>query len=387
MLLPFRSKNPPESLQIGTIGLLAANVLIFLATQENLVIKDSVALRYGLSADNAGPVAFLSSMFLHGDILHILGNMWFLYLFGFAVEGRLRTIKFLALYFASGYAGGFLHLVVSGGHTPMIGASGAIMGVLGAAMYMFPYGKVDFVFSWGLVYWRVVTWHMYWVAIYYLGFDIFLAFLGGGSVAHFAHIGGAAGGVLMCFLFRAPRDSQQASDAKAMFSETKDLRYLAPRELAAMAQHNPNDTTLVLNWMHRCLRDPMGVSPECRAAFFNVLPQIIAGEPVQATGWALASLSSTPGVIKPAYLLDVASRLERAGDPVTALRLFENLISDPAAQPADKEAALFRLGMICERANNYPRAASAYQQVLDQFPMGPFAGQAKLRLSNLTSRA
>src|SRR5438034_7636576 len=265
MLLPFRSKNPPESLPLGTIGLLAANVLIFLATQENLVIKENVVWQNGLSADNAGPLTFLSSMFLHGDILHLLGNMWFLYLFGFAVEGRLKTIKFLVLYFASGVTGGLLQLVTSAGsHTPMIGASGAIMGVVGAALYMFPYGKVDFVFGWGLVYWRVVTWHMYWVAIYYIGFDIVMVFLGPGPVAHFAHIGGAAGGILMCFLFRAPRDSQQASDAKAIFSETKDLRYLSPRELAAMAQHNPNDTTLVLNWMHRCLRDSMGVSPECR---------------------------------------------------------------------------------------------------------------------------
>lgn len=382
-ILPLRSKNPPESLPVGTLLLIILNIAVFLATQEGGDLKLSVANDYGLYGGHVSFLTLITYSFLHGYPFHLIFNLWFLYIFGFAVEGRLRTPKFLILYMASAIAGGLLHMGMSqagGTDVPLVGASGAIMGVVGAALYMFPYAQVNVLFCAFLIYWRVIIFQMYWLAIIYFVGDILGAFAQEGPVAHLAHLGGAAGGILVCFIFRAPRDSSQASEAKAMYSDMKDMRYLSSRELAAMAQHNPNNTTLVLNWMSRSLRDGK-VSPECQQSFLRLLPQILQHEPVQATGWALSSLMMTPGIIKPALALDIGKRLENAGDCVTALRLYEAILRDPAADEVDREASLFRLAFVCETAlNNNPRAATAYQEIITKYPMSPFAGQALMRL-------
>lgn len=393
MLLPIKSKNPPESFPIGTLCLIFINLFVYaLTVGPGLEIKERILMKYGLTYANMGPLTMISSMFLHANIFHILGNMWFLYLFGFAVEGRLKTWKFLVIYLVAGLAGDLLHTFVVGPSHPLlpsIGASGAIMGVLGAALYMFPFGKVDFFYWFGWFFHGVFTWPMWGVGILYLGQDLLWAFLAGaagGGVAHLAHLGGALGGFLACIPFKPKRDSREASDARAMFSETKDLRTLSSWELAAMAASNPNDTTLALNWMHRCLRDNR-VTQDCHETFFRLLPAIIQREPIQSVGFVLASIAMTPGVVNPGFLLQTAGRLEQVQDSGTAIRLYDAVMADPKATPQDKEAALFRSAMLAETAfGNLQRAAHGYQEILRHYPMGPFADQARLRLSSLQRR-
>lgn len=110
MLLPVKAKNPPESVPYGTIGLIAINILIYALTSEyGLIIREEVVDAWAFKSMDFPSVTLLTSMFLHIDVWHILGNMWFLYLFGFAVEGRLKSGKFLLLYFASGFGGDLMH--------------------------------------------------------------------------------------------------------------------------------------------------------------------------------------------------------------------------------------------------------------------------------------
>ena len=389
MLLPIRSKNPPESFPIATILLIVINVVVFFLTSDGFQIRPEVVKQWGQTGANFSVTTCITSMFLHGDLLHLLGNMWFLYLFGFAVEGRLKTPKFVFVYLAAGFAGDLLHYLVIARldpGLPSIGASGAIMGVLGAALFMFPFGQVEFLWGWGFYHMDIVTWNIWHVALYYLGIDILLAVIagGGGGVAHFAHIGGAAGGALACALLRPKRDSSEASEARAMYAETKDLSTLSSRELAAMHVSNPDDTHIVLNWMHRSLRDPYGVKPECFAAFQRLLPQIVEREDLISLGGVLSGVCSIPDIVPPAILLKTSFALERQGEFTLALRLLDGVITNQRSTQADLEAAMMRSAILCETAlGNKHRAWETYQEIMSRYPMSPMADQARLRLAQM----
>ncbi len=392
MLLPFKAKNPPESFPYGTCGLIVVNVLVYLLTSNyGLVAKAEVVKEWGLSGVHADPANWIASLFLHMDVFHILGNMWFLYLFGFAVEGRLRTAKFLLLYFAAGFAGSAAHYFafsVAEPTVPCIGASGAIMGLLGAALFMFPFAQMAFFLWFGLLYTTVFVWPMWGVGLWYLGFDAVMALIGGAAsgVAHLAHLGGAAGGFLAAMAFRPRRDNAETSEAKAVASDADDLGVLASRELAAMHASNPDDPWIALHWMHRSLRDPQGPKPDCKAAFLRLLPKMRDYEP-GSVGFCIASLASQPGVVPVAAIADVAHRLERVGEYALAVRLLDAIVQDPASRPADLESALLRIGILCETALANPqRAMAAYHEVARRFDVSPLADQARARAKGMVDR-
>jgi membrane associated rhomboid family serine protease len=389
MLLPLRSKNPPESVPFGTIGLIALNIIVFCFTVDGVLgIRKEVLDDFALSYNHITPVTLFSHMFLHTNVLHLLGNMWFLYLFGFAVEGRLRTAKFLLVYFLSGLCGATFHIVFFGRgdpNLPMLGASGAIMGVLGAALYLFPYGQVDFLFSWRVAFWRVSTWSIMWVAAFYVGFDLLFQLLASGTdrIAHLAHVGGALGGFIVCAILRPKRDSYQASNAKATFHDTKDLAMLSSPELAAMAVNNPNDTTLILNWMHRNIRDG-NIRTECYQAFIRLLPLIMEREPAPPVAFALMAMSSVNSYIRNEHLMYVAHKVEACGEVTLAMRLYDAVVRNPASTTIDMEAALFRSALICEtKLRNRQQAVATYRQIIERFPMSPMAEQARMRLREM----
>lgn len=391
-MIPLRTKHPPESLPIGTCLLIVANVVAFALTTDSLVIQRDVVANWGLRPSNVDFLHLLSSMFLHINLLHIIGNMWFLYIFGFAVEGRLKTPRFLVLYFLAGICGGYLQVLVQGSSSdmPNIGASGAIMGVVGAAMYLFPFAKVTVLWT-GIGFYgffRTFDWPLWGVGLYFLGFDILFQSIGGDNVGHFAHIGGAVAGAILAFVLRGRRDNASASEARAIFSDTKDLKALSPMELKNLANASPDDAHVTLNWAHRSLRDPRGMSGECVAAFQRHLPKMIHEQPIGPVASIVSVLANTPGLVSPHQLMDVASKVERIPDPNFALTLYTQLINTPGGSEADSEAALFRIGMLYELGlKNPPAAAKVYQGILENHPMGGFAEQARMRLRGLGVKA
>ncbi len=149
------------------------------------------------------PVYFnlLSSMFMHGDIGHILGNMLFLWIFGDNIENRIGHIRFAIFYLICGFAaaGGQI-LMDTGSVIPMLGASGAISGVLGGYILLFPTNRVRVI----IVRFMVQTVPA-WVALgLWIGMQVFLGFMsssGGGGVAYAAHIGGFIAGVALIKVF------------------------------------------------------------------------------------------------------------------------------------------------------------------------------------------
>lgn len=142
-------------------------------------------------------MALFSSMFLHGGWLHLLGNMWILWIFGDNVEDRLGRARFLGLYLASGLAAAFLHVLTNpSSPVPTVGASGAIAGVMGAYFRFFPHARVETIvppFFLGPVF--------DFPAVFFLGWWFFLQFFNGAmslgaagpgfsGIAWWAHVGG-----------------------------------------------------------------------------------------------------------------------------------------------------------------------------------------------------
>lgn len=163
------------------------------------------AARIGLPVNDYWP--FLTSLFLHGGWIHIVGNMWFLWIFGDNVEDRMGPRRFLVFYLVCGIVAGLVHASTNPLSTvPTVGASGAIAGVLGAYMVLFPTSRV-------LVMVPILFWPLFFdvPAVLFLGFWYMIQLFSGtlaltgpgqvGGVAFWAHVGGFGAGVLLHRLF------------------------------------------------------------------------------------------------------------------------------------------------------------------------------------------
>ncbi|MBX3112572.1 MAG: rhomboid family intramembrane serine protease [Fimbriimonadaceae bacterium] len=383
MILPIRSKNPPESIPWATCTLIGLNVVMFLATSEGGEIRDSALREGGLTVQNASPLTFLSSMFLHADFFHLAGNMWFLYLFGFAVEGRLKWYRFLPVYLLSGVAGDLFQWALGEGarSVPSLGASGAIMGVLGAGLWMFPYAKIDVVYFFSWWWYGIYEASLWLVGLYYLGVDFLLGSLmslGGasGGVAHWAHVGGAVVGFLTVAVLRQRRDSSQTSTSKSTWAESKDIRLLAPWELRDLAEGSPHDTYLAHSWMWQSLQRRQ-VSKECLAHFLGLLPELVDEEDPEALAGTLAALCTSPVVLPAGPIMGAAASLEAKGVSNHLETVYLAVRQWRHATDADLEVATFRLAKLKQRRSRRSEdAARLYEEVVRRWPMGPFAGPA-----------
>jgi membrane associated rhomboid family serine protease len=230
-MIPLRDENPkPLGYKpIVTYALIAINVIIFFweisVTGQFYEFTnrqaEEIFLNYGtvpsivtngLIDKNYGVISSIfSSMFLHAGILHIGGNMLFLYIFGDNIEYKFGRGKYLALYLFWGLVAGFVHILSDpSSSAPAIGASGAISGVLGAYLVIFPNAKVLTLLLFGFFI-RTIRLSVKWYLPFWFIFQNVLPALVGSSgsgVAFFAHIGGFLRGMLSGFLYRKTHDSE-----------------------------------------------------------------------------------------------------------------------------------------------------------------------------------
>jgi membrane associated rhomboid family serine protease len=231
-VIPLKDDNPTRRTPVLTIGLIAACVVVFvyqttLPDDLSLQGQQAFACEWGLVADNTvgtegvtrdacdavnernpGWVGTLSSLFLHGSLLHLAGNMLFLWVFGNNIEDRLGRLRFLPFYLLCGIAAGLAQAYSDPGSTvPLIGASGAISGVLGGYLVLYPRVRVwTVVMPLFFLPFRLPAW--LWLIIYfglqfvYLGGE---ATAGGGGVAYLAHIGGFIAGAVTVRMFLVGR--------------------------------------------------------------------------------------------------------------------------------------------------------------------------------------
>lgn len=149
---------------------------------------------------------FITAIFIHGGLLHIISNMWFLWIFGDNVEVRLGWFFYLFLYFGAGIIGNFLqYILMPHSSIPMLGASGAIAGILGAYYILFPGSKIKtfiLFFIFPLIVEIPASLMLgYWFVLQIISGSTSISFLNGGGIAFFAHIGGFVTGALLALLF------------------------------------------------------------------------------------------------------------------------------------------------------------------------------------------
>ena len=219
-MIPLRDNNPSSTFPIVNIALIGLNILAFIyelalgPDLERFLYAFGVVPQQMLAHLQAQPlnpgtwIPFVSSMFLHGGFLHLGGNMLSLWIFGDNVEDRIGHGRYLVFYLAAGFAGGMAHVLTNAPSVlPSIGASGAIAGVMGAYVILYPHARVLTLIP-IFIFIQIVEIP----AILFLGFWFLLQFFSGtlslgaatyqgGGVAWWAHIGGFLTGVATVLLF------------------------------------------------------------------------------------------------------------------------------------------------------------------------------------------
>ncbi|MBI5810893.1 MAG: rhomboid family intramembrane serine protease [Deltaproteobacteria bacterium] len=219
-MIPLKDDTPTYSFPYVTISIIVINTVVFIfqltlgQRLEEAFIFKTAAIPYEIThfADMAPalqgrvppPFTLLTAMFVHGGVLHLGGNMLYLWIFGDNIEDRLGHVKFILFYLAAGLAASMTHILVEPDSTmPMIGASGAIAGVLGAYFFLFPRAQVlTLVF---LVFFVNVVKIP---ALFFLGFWFLMQVLSsgsGGGIAWYAHIGGFVAGAAGILILRPKR--------------------------------------------------------------------------------------------------------------------------------------------------------------------------------------
>lgn len=211
-MIPLRALLYRRSTPVMTLLIIAANVLCFLYEMARpIYLRDRFIEHYALIPDQPHLATFVTSMFLHGGWLHLIGNMWFLWVFGSHIEDAMGSAKFLIFYLISGIASAAVQFLTSlGSPVPTIGASGAIAGVMGAFLILYPRIRVvTLVFI--IVFVTTVdlpaaVMLIYWFALQLLsGLGALNSVSQAQGIAWFAHVGGFLAGILLVRIFQGNR--------------------------------------------------------------------------------------------------------------------------------------------------------------------------------------
>ncbi|TYO96387.1 membrane associated rhomboid family serine protease [Geothermobacter ehrlichii] len=344
MLLPIGDNPNPRSTPWMTWLLIAVNVAVFLLVTLPLSVRrpdladpvlldylrslgvygqvsirsilasvsayDLFVFKYGFRPAQPSLVSLFSAMFLHGGWMHLLGNMLFLWIFGDNVEHRLGRIRFLLAYLATGIAATlFFALFVPGSQVPLVGASGAISGVLGFYFVWFPRNKVKMFFFFFFLL-QVIEVPARLVLGFYLVVDNLLPFLltggSGGGVAYGAHIGGFLAGAGL-----------------ALWSDRMGLSWRMRRHLNRLWREQPDET------------------PPVRSVAELVNELLAAGDlPRAALAYLQLDSRSERLQVAPADVLAIGDFLLERRRADEALTVFRRFIAERPADPGLSRAYL-----------------------------------------------
>lgn len=254
-MIPLRDTIPSRNYPIVNTLLIVFNVLIFIYQFARGPVMDEFTYVWGLvPARYTHPdiaahftmgqqvLSFVSYMFLHGGFLHLLGNMWTLYIFGDNVEDRLGPFRYLAFFLLCGVLSGFTHLMFNmRSPVPTIGASGAIAGVMGAYFLLYPHSRILTLIPIIIIPYFVVL-----PAYFFLGLWFVLQFLNAsgifgntGAIAWWAHIGGFVFGMILIKIVIAVPGTGITKKAKQV-TEKKHSERLQVIRTAGTDPKDPN---------------------------------------------------------------------------------------------------------------------------------------------------
>ncbi len=206
---PYQDENVSKSFPYVTVSVIAFNIAVFIWSLSDF---ENILNTYGFVPAEFSILTVFTAMFLHGGLDHIFGNMWYLWLYGDNVEDRMGKVKYLAFYLMSGIAASLVHYITNlGSGIPAVGASGAISGVLGAYLVLFPNVSIKTIGPFYQTY-RLPAKMLIglWFGIQFLfGLQSFAGGTGSG-IAFWAHIGGFAFGYLAAKIMFGPGKKRQA---------------------------------------------------------------------------------------------------------------------------------------------------------------------------------
>ncbi len=221
MFIPLKDENPTAGKTYVTIALIVINILVFLWSYLRSAEGFQVVMfQFGmipaeimhgieLTPQFSSPIYFtpFTSMFMHGGIMHLAGNMLYLWIFGKNIEDHVGPVKFIIFYLASGLAAAFLFIVFNpDSNVPMVGASGAIAGVMGAYLVLYPKAKIlTLLFLFYFI--RIIRVPAIVLLGFWFVYQLFMSAAsgGGGGVAWLAHVGGFAFGWILFKIFNRRR--------------------------------------------------------------------------------------------------------------------------------------------------------------------------------------
>jgi len=222
-LIPYKDDNPTRTFPFVTISFIAINILVFLYQVISPSGADKLVFAYGaiphniLTFETVQPIhpalTIFTSMFMHGGVFHLAGNMLYLWIFGNNIEDRAGHIRFIIFYVFCGIAAAYAHAITGpDSRIPMIGASGAISGILGAYLMLFPRARVYTLLFFGYFV-QVVKIPAaivigFWVVVQFINALLSTGLGSEGGVAWFAHIGGFLIGLLTIRLWLFKRTSR-----------------------------------------------------------------------------------------------------------------------------------------------------------------------------------
>ena len=231
-MFPLRDENPTELVPFVTVSIIAANVLAWLVVQSagagdgflaslcaygsipgeltgSIAAGETVPLgpRHSCLAGGLTYATVVTSMFLHGSWMHLIGNMWFLWVFGNNIEDSMGHGRFVVFYLVCGGLATAAHVASNpGSGIPTVGASGAISGIMGAYLVLYPKVRVHTMIFLG-IFFRVVPMTAWAILALWFGLQVLSGALDagtGGGVAFWAHVGGFVAGVVLIKLFAKP---------------------------------------------------------------------------------------------------------------------------------------------------------------------------------------
>ncbi|MCE2540521.1 MAG: rhomboid family intramembrane serine protease [Acidobacteria bacterium] len=393
MFLPLGDEPNPRGVPVVTYTLIGINVAVFLFVTlplsavrpalddpalfeylnairpqlpsrmeaERLLMQvsayDLVVFSYGFRPADPSMIALLTSLFLHGGFMHLAGNMLFLWIYGDNVEYRLGPARYLVAYLGTGFLATLSHAVLDFGSVlPMVGASGAISGVLGFYFIWFPRNRVRLWIMLFPFFMNVIYAPARLVLGLYLIVDNLLPFLvtrgaGGGGVAYGAHIGGFLGGLAYAWwstrreVERRPQDFEPDPEPAATAFDADPSSVRGVRQLIAAGEHG-----------------------RAAAAYFRL------------------SAARTARLLMPGDSINFGRWLANNGHPDAALVVYQRHLRDYPLGPYAAEAHL-GAGLVQLHARDQPTAA--YQHlvaVLDADPHPDTEGYARRALMEIAAR-
>ena len=341
MFLPIGDDNPKETTPFVHYGIMTVNVVVFFYSLQYGWHPEKFWLAWGLVPAEFDLTRLFTSMYVHGDFGHLFGNMLFLWVVGDNVEDRLGHAGYFAFYHLAGVAACLTHVAFTGSSlVPLIGASGAISGVMGAYAVFFPRAKIKiwywvFFFFMGVAYvsakWAVGLWFLEQVLL--------RAVLGSRGVSYDAHIGGIVFGVAAALVLRGAFLRKPDTVGRVFGTGRRQPRWRRTGRAGAEAPSAARPVTPAAGELQTDVDDNAAIT---------------------------ASLE--------------------AGDPQLAYRYFTRAAARARWTFLDESVAL-RLADALVQAGSYGPAARVYEVMLETFPQGPDAPEAAFRLGVILSRA